>query len=164
MPQRHGFPARLIVAGLYGYVSATKWLKDIVLTRLEDFDAYWVPRAGLVEGGASQDGVSNRRAQVRGASLPAGPVAVAGVVWAPTWGIRTVEVRVDDGAWQPARLGDVANDNTWVQWLFAWDAPPGRHRLEVRATDGTGATQTSDVQPPAPDGATGYHSRTLTIR
>ena len=142
-------------------MSATKWLKGIVLTRLEDFDAYWVPRGWSKEAPIkTQSRIDVPRS---GDSLSPGPVAVAGVAWAPTRGIRDVEVRVDDGAWQPARLGDVANDNTWVQWLFEWDAPPGRHRLEVRATDATGATQTSEVNPPAPDGATGYHSRTVTI-
>jgi DMSO/TMAO reductase YedYZ molybdopterin-dependent catalytic subunit len=161
LPTKHGFPARLIVAGLYGYVSATKWLRDIVLTRLEDFDAYWVPRGWAKEAPIKTE--SRIDVPRGGASVAAGRVAVAGVAWAPTRGISGVEVQVDDGAWQRTRLGEVANDNTWVQWLYEWQASPGRHRLSVRATDGTGQVQTADSNPPAPDGATGYHSRMVTV-
>ncbi len=161
LPSKHGFPARLIVAGLYGYVSATKWLRDIVLTRLEDFDAYWVPRGWSKEGPIKTE--SRIDVPRDGASVSSGRVAVAGVAWAPTRGITAVEVQIDDGSWQRARLGEVANDNTWVQWLYDWDAPPGGHQLSVRATDGTGQVQTSDSSPPAPNGATGYHSRTVTV-
>ncbi len=161
LPAKHGFPARLIVAGLYGYVSATKWLSDIVLTRLEDFDAYWVPRGWAKEGPIKTE--SRIDVPRGGSSVATGRVAVAGVAWAPTRGIKGVEVQVDDGAWQPARLGEVANDNTWVQWLYDWQASPGRHQLSVRATDGTGQVQTAESSPPAPDGASGYHSRTVTV-
>ncbi|HEU5083130.1 MAG TPA: molybdopterin-dependent oxidoreductase [Acidimicrobiales bacterium] len=156
LPAAHGYPARLVVAGLYGYVSATKWLTEIELTRLEDFDAFWIPR-----GWAKQAPV---RTQSRidvprsGAEVAAGPVAVAGVAWAPDRGIRRVEVRVDDGPWEPARLGAVAGDATWVQWVHRWDAEPGEHVLRCRATDGTGETQPAERRPPAPDGATGHHA------
>jgi DMSO/TMAO reductase YedYZ molybdopterin-dependent catalytic subunit len=161
LPIDHGFPTRLIVGGLYGYVSATKWLKQIELTRLEDFDAYWVPRGWAKQAPIkTQSRIDVPRA---GATLAAANVAVAGVAWAPTRGIRRVEVQIDDGPWQRARLGDVASDNTWVQWLYQWDATPGSHRLRVRATDGTGAAQAATDHAPAPDGATGYHARRVTI-
>jgi DMSO/TMAO reductase YedYZ molybdopterin-dependent catalytic subunit len=162
LPVRHGFPARLVVAGLYGYVSATKWLKEIRLTRWEDFDGYWIPRGWSKEGPVkTQSRIDVPRA---GADLRAGRVAVAGVAWAPTRGISKVELQVDEGEWLPARLGDVLSDNTWVQWLAEWDATPGDHRLRVRATDGTGSTQTDEVAPPEPDGATGWHTRRVTVQ
>jgi len=162
LPVIHGFPARLIVAGLYGYVSATKWLRKIELTRLEDFDAYWVPL-----GWAKQAPIKTQsRIDVPGpgTTVAAGPLAIAGVAWAPTRGIRAVEVSIDHGPWQPARLGDAASDNTWVQWLFSWDATPGAHVAGVRAIDGTGAVQIEKPSPPDPDGATGYHYRGFTVR
>jgi hypothetical protein len=162
LPARHGFPARLVVAGLYGYVSATKWLKEIQLTRLEDFDGYWIPR------GWAKNGPIKTQSRIDvprdGARLHAGRVTIAGVAWAPTRGIARVEVRVDNGAWMSARLGEVASGNTWVQWLSEWDARPGEHVIAVRATDGTGAAQTGAYAPPRPDGATGYHQRRVTVR
>jgi DMSO/TMAO reductase YedYZ molybdopterin-dependent catalytic subunit len=161
LPVNHGFPARLVVAGLYGYVSATKWLKAIRLTRFEDFDGYWIPRGWAKEAPVkTQSRIDVPRA---GTSIPTGRTAVAGVAWAPTRGISRVEVQIDEGPWQRAQLGDVLSDDTWAQWLFEWDAPPGRHSITVRATDGTGETQTSDVRPPAPDGATGWHTRRVTV-
>jgi DMSO/TMAO reductase YedYZ molybdopterin-dependent catalytic subunit len=160
LPVIHGFPARLVVAGLYGYVSATKWLKEIELTRLEDFDAYWVPRGWAKEAPIKTE---SRIDVPRGGTLAAGPVTVAGVAWAPTRGISRVEVQVDDGPWHMAELGTVASKNTWALWRLTWDATPGDHRLSVRATDGTGAVQTAEISPPPPDGATGYHVRRVTI-
>jgi DMSO/TMAO reductase YedYZ molybdopterin-dependent catalytic subunit len=161
LPVVHGFPARLVVAGLYGYVSATKWLKEIELTRLEDFDAYWVPRGWAKEAPIKTE--SRIDVPRGGAALQAGSVNVAGVAWAPTRGISAVELQVDDGPWQPAELGAVASKNTWALWRFVWDATPGDHQLSVRATDDTGATQTAEVRPPPPDGATGYHVRRVTV-
>jgi DMSO/TMAO reductase YedYZ molybdopterin-dependent catalytic subunit len=162
LPPAHGFPARLIVAGLYGYVSATKWLKRIELTRLEDYDAYWITRGWAKEGPIkTQSRVDVPRS---GASVPAGTVAIAGVAWAPTRGISKVEVQIDDQPWVAARLGVVANVNTWVQWMYQWtDAAPGAHVVGVRATDGGGTLQTDEPRPPAPDGATGYHYRGFTV-
>jgi DMSO/TMAO reductase YedYZ molybdopterin-dependent catalytic subunit len=155
LPRRHGFPARLVVPGLYGYVSATKWLEEIELTTFDAFDAYWVERGWAQEAPIkTQSRIDVPRG---GARVPAGPVAVAGVAWAQHRGITAVEVQVDDGEWQPASLADPLSDDTWRQWQFAWDASPGRHFLRVRATDGAGETQTSSYQPPFPDGATGYH-------
>jgi DMSO/TMAO reductase YedYZ molybdopterin-dependent catalytic subunit len=156
LPVEHGFPARLIVPGLYGYVSATKWLTSLELTTFDAFDAYWVRR-----GWAQQAPIKTfaRIDTPRGlAKVAAGPVPVAGVAWAVDRGIDGVEVRVDDGPWQPARLGAVPGRDTWRQWVFDWSAPPGRHTLTVRATDGTGAVQTEERAPPIPDGASGWHS------
>jgi DMSO/TMAO reductase YedYZ molybdopterin-dependent catalytic subunit len=156
LPLEHGFPARLVVPGLYGYVSATKWLSEIRLTSLEDEDGYWIPR------GWSKDGPIKTQSRIdvprKGTSVTAGTVPVAGVAWAPTRGISRVEVQVDDGPWQAAELAPVSSDLTWVQWLYRWPAPSGRHQLTVRATDGTGAVQSAERSDPAPNGATGYHS------
>lgn len=162
LPARHGFPARLIVAGLYGYVSATKWLTELELTRFEDFDAYWVPR------GWSKLGPIKTQSRIGvprpNATIAPGPTAVAGVAYAPDIGITAVEVQVDDEPWRPARLGATAGDETWVQWQLEWDATRGDHELRVRATDQTGATQTADVTPPRPEGATGHHTVQVTVR
>lgn len=157
LPVEHGFPARLIVPGLYGYVSATKWLSEIELTTLEAFDAYWVPRGWAKEAPIlTQSRIDTPRGT--GRVLAAGRVPVAGVAWAPERGIRAVEVAVDGGPWQPARLGAAISDQTWVQWRYDWEATPGVHRLTVRATDGTGEVQTASRTAPAPDGARGHHS------
>ncbi|MGH9132628.1 MAG: molybdopterin-dependent oxidoreductase, partial [Ilumatobacteraceae bacterium] len=161
LPTRHGFPARLVVAGLYGYVSATKWLREIELTTWDAFDGYWISR------GWSKDGPIKTMSRIDvprgGDRLAAGRTAVAGVAWAPSRGVHAVEVRVDDGDWQPARLGDVASENTWVQWLYEWDAAPGDHTISVRAVDGDGDVQTGDIASPAPDGATGWHTRRVSV-
>ncbi|MFN0092871.1 MAG: molybdopterin-dependent oxidoreductase, partial [Acidimicrobiales bacterium] len=161
LPVRNGFPARLIVPGLYGYVSATKWLTEIELTRLDRFDGYWIPRGWSKLGPIKlQSRIDTPRADdVR----RAGPVAVAGVAWAPTRGISGVEVRIGDGAWLPARLGPALSDLTWVQWVFDWDAAPGQHRITVRAIDGDGSIQTADRAPVVPNGATGLHAIWVTV-
>lgn len=161
LPRRHGFPARLIVPGLYGYVSATKWLRSIELTTWDAFDPYWIERGWAAEGPIktqSRIDVPRHGATVDGT---AGAVVVAGVAWAPHRGIERVEVRVDGGAWQPATLADPITTDTWRQWRFDWDAAdvePGRHTLEVRATDGTGEPQDEERRPVFPDGATGFHT------
>ncbi|MCU1345383.1 MAG: Sulfite oxidase-like oxidoreductase, molybdopterin-binding subunit [Acidimicrobiia bacterium] len=160
LPAVHGFPARLVVAGLYGYVSATKWLSEIQLTDW-DFDGYWVPRGWAKEGPIkTQSRIDVPR---DGAKLPVGKVTVAGVAWAPTRGISKVEVRIDDGDWVEARIGDATDKNTWVQWMVDWDATAGKHYVWVRATDGTGAVQIEKQSSPDPDGATGYHWRRVTV-
>ena len=164
LPRNHGFPARLIVPGLYGYVSATKWLSELELTTLEGFDGYWVPlgwsKLGPILTQSRIDTPSN------GARVAAGRVPIAGIAWAPDRGIARVEVSIDRGDWQPAQLSTPISNATWVQWLVAWDAAaaaPGTHVIEVRATDGTGAVQTTDVTPPAPDGARGHHTIQVTV-
>ncbi len=154
LPFNHGFPARLVVAGLYGYVSATKWLAEIELTTLEGFDAYWVPRGWAKEAPIKTQAridLPSRR------TLQAGPQPVAGVAWAPNRGISRVEVRIDDGEWREAQLAAPLSSDSWVQWIYEWQAEPGDHFIEVRATDGDGVTQTAELSAPRPDGATGYH-------
>ena len=155
LPLEHGFPARLIVAGLYGYVSATKWITELELTTLEAFDAYWVPRGWAKEAPVK---TSSRIDVPRsGDQVAAGTVAVAGVAWAPDTGIARVEVAIDEGSWQPARLSEPLSDDAWRQWVFEWDAQPGSHLVAVRATDAGGTTQPAERTPPFPDGAEGHH-------
>lgn len=161
LPADHGFPARLVVSGLYGYVSATKWLSEIELTTWEDVDGYWVPRGWSKEGPVKT--MSRIDVPASGAELAPGRQAIAGVAWAPNIGIERVEVQVDDGEWREAELGRTASDDTWVQWHVAWDAEPGEHRLRVRATDATGTTQTERQASPAPNGATGWHTRDVHV-
>jgi hypothetical protein len=155
LPRRHGFPARLIVPGLYGYVSATKWLTEIEITGWNDYDAYWIPRGWDKEAPIK---TQSRIDLPRDRSTVDGPkVDVAGVAWAPGRGIAAVEVRVDDGPWMPAELSKPLSGDAWVQWRIEVDAPAGPHTATVRATDGDGVVQTEAVTPPAPDGATGHH-------
>ncbi|MFF5179584.1 molybdopterin-dependent oxidoreductase [Micromonospora sp. NPDC000316] len=162
LPVEHGFPARMVVPGLYGYVSACKWVTELELTRFTDFDAYWVPRGWSREGPIkTQSRIDAPRRRNR---LTTGPVTVAGVAWAQHRGIRRVEVRVDDGPWQEAELAPTVSVDTWVQWSWRWDATPGEHRLQVRATDATGETQTERTQGVVPDGATGWHTVTVNVR
>ena len=161
LPLEHGFPARLVVPGLYGYVSATKWLTRITLTTMEDFDGYWIPRGWAKEAPVkTQSRIDVPRS---GASLSPGSQVVAGVAWAQHRGIERVEVRVDDGPWMEAELGDEVSIDAWRQWWVPWDATPGDHRLQVRATDGDGATQTERRTRPAPDGASGWHELEVTV-
>jgi DMSO/TMAO reductase YedYZ molybdopterin-dependent catalytic subunit len=161
LPAEHGFPARLIVPGLFGYVSATKWLTNIELTRWEDFDAYWVPLGWSKEGPIlTQSRIDLPR---DGTSLTAGEVAVAGVAWAPDRGVSRVEVQVDDGDWADAELALAISDATWVQWQYPWSAAAGEHSIRVRATDGSGTVQESRQTRPAPDGARGYHTVLVSV-
>jgi DMSO/TMAO reductase YedYZ molybdopterin-dependent catalytic subunit len=161
LPAKHGFPARLIVPGLYGYVSATKWLEAIELTTREAVDGYWIPLGWAKDAPILTQSRIDVPAQDAG--IPAGPTEVAGVAWAPDRGVAGVDVRIDDGPWLPARTSRPISDATWVQWALAWDATPGRHRIEVRATDGTGDTQTEDRTNVAPDGARGHHRISVSI-
>ncbi|MGH3344257.1 MAG: molybdopterin-dependent oxidoreductase [Carbonactinosporaceae bacterium] len=162
LPLEHGFPVRMVVSGLYGYVSATKWLVDLEVTRFADFRAYWTDRGYAAEAPIK---TSSRIDVPRSfARLDAGPVAVAGLAWSQRRGIDRVEVRADEGPWHEARLAAEDNQDTWRQWRWMWDATPGTHRLEARARDRTGYTQTSRREPVAPDGATGWHSVTVTVR
>jgi DMSO/TMAO reductase YedYZ molybdopterin-dependent catalytic subunit len=156
LPADHGFPARLIVPGLYGYVSATKWLTEIELTTLEAFDAYWIPLGWAKEAPIlTQSRIDTPR---DGDSVSAGSVAVAGVAWAPDRGISGVEVQIDESGWRPAEMSAPISDATWVQFVLRWDASAGDHTLRVRATDGDGVVQTDERTRPAPDGARGQHT------
>ncbi|WP_254792923.1 molybdopterin-dependent oxidoreductase [Streptomyces sp. CC77] len=161
LPFDHGFPVRMVVPGLYGYVSACKWIEDIELTTFDAYDAYWVKRDWAREAPVKTQSRIDTPAPF--ARPAAGTVMVAGVAWAQRRGIRKVEVRVDDGPWQEARLAAPATVDTWRQWSFAWRADPGDHTLTVRATDGTGAVQTEQRAPIRPDGASGHHSVFVTV-
>jgi len=160
LPPDHGYPARLIVPGLYGYVSATKWLSEIELTTLDAFDAYWVPLGWAKQAPIlTQSRIDTPRED---REMNAGVVPVAGVAWAPDRGVSAVEVQVDETGWEPAELSDPISDTTWVQFVYRWQATPGQHTLRVRATDGDGVVQTDERSRPDPDGARGHH--TITVR
>ena len=161
LPADHGYPARLIVPGLYGYVSATKWLTEIELTTLEAFDAYWVPLGwSKLAPILTQSRIDVPR---DGARVEPGTIAVAGVAWAPDRGIAGVEVQVDEDGWEPAELSAPISDATWVQFVRRWEATSGEHLLRVRAIDGEGDIQTDEKTRPAPDGARGHHTIRVTV-
>jgi DMSO/TMAO reductase YedYZ molybdopterin-dependent catalytic subunit len=162
LPVEHGFPVRMVVPGLYGYVSACKWIVDLKVTTFDAFDAYWV-RVGWARQAPikTQSRIDTPRS---GAEPRAGRIPIAGVAWAQHRGISAVEVRVDDGPWQPAELAPQTTTDTWRQFRLMWDATPGRHTVWVRATDGTGAPQTARESDVLPDGATGHHHVTITVR
>ncbi len=161
LPPEHGFPVRMLTPGLYGYVGACKWLGELEATTFADVDAYWVERGWAPQGTVKTASRIDRPAPF--APLTPGAVPVAGVAWAQGRGIRAVEVRVDDGGWQPATLLPVPSVDTWVQWRYDWPATPGSHSLSVRATDGTGAVQPEERVDPFPDGATGWHTITVSV-
>ena len=156
LPLAHGFPARIIVPGLYGFVSATKWLTEIELTTFADFDQYWVKRDWSARGPIK---TMSRIDTPRGlGKVKAGPAKIGGVAWAQTRGISKVEVKIDDGPWKKATLAKQDSTLTWRQWVYEFDATPGRHQVTSRATDNTGKTQTDERAKPFPNGATGQHS------
>ncbi|NUU21887.1 MAG: molybdopterin-dependent oxidoreductase [Streptomycetaceae bacterium] len=161
LPIKHGFPVRMVVPGLYGYVSACKWIVEIEATRFADYDAYWVPR-----GWAQQAPVKTQSridTPKNMAKLGRGVIPVAGVAWAQHKGIAAVEVQIDDEPWQRAELAAEDTVDTWRQFVWYWDARPGPHRIRVRATDKTGQTQTPDEADVAPDGATGWHTIAVNV-
>jgi DMSO/TMAO reductase YedYZ molybdopterin-dependent catalytic subunit len=161
LPLEHGYPARVIIPGLYGYVSATKWLTNLDLTTWSQEQGYWVPL------GWSRDAPIKTQSRIdvprRGENVTAGRIAIAGVAWAQQLGIEKVEVRIDSGDWQNATLALDFSDDTWRQWKYEFDAKPGDYKIQVRATDKTGETQTQEVSRPDPNGATGYHTRTIKV-
>lgn len=161
LPFEHGFPVRMVVPGLYGYVSATKWVVELEVMRYDQAQAYWTQRGWGAKGPiktASRIDVPRSFAK-----LTAGKNAVAGVAWAQHRGISKVEVQVDDSDWAEAKLSTQLTKDTWRQWVYEWDATPGNHNIKVRATDGTGQVQTADVAGVLPDGATGYDSRAVSV-
>ena len=161
LPIAHGFPARMVVPGLYGYTSATKWVTKLELTTFAKQQAYWTKRGYAAKAPIKTESrvdVPKPLSQVK-----AGQVPVAGVAWAPHRGISAVEVNVDGGPWQRARLAAADGIDTWRQWVWNWDARPGLHTLQVRATDGTGATQPSTRAQPFPNGASGWDSTVVTV-
>lgn len=161
LPVVHGYPARLVVPGLYGYVSATKWVTELEVTRFDRATAYWTRRGwsalGPIKTGTRIDTPRPR------SRIKQGRIAVAGVAWAQHRGIRGVEVQIDNGPWQPARLAEEQSIDTWRQWVYDWDATPGTHTLRARATDATGETQTAERRDVVPDGATGHPTVTLQV-
>ena len=160
LPQEHGYPVRAVIPGLYGYVSATKWVVDMELTTFSAFDAYWVKM------GWSQQGPIKTESRIdvpkRRSTVAAGQVTIAGVAWAQHTGIAGVEVSVD-GVWYEAKLPAQDTIDTWRQWYYVWDATPGYHTLQVRATDQSGYTQTAVAHRTEPNGATGYHTIHVTV-
>ena len=161
LPLERGFPARMIVPGLYGYVSATKWLVDLEVTTFADFSAYWTDR-----GWDAQAPIKTAsRIDVPGsfAQLEAGTVPIGGIAWAQHTGIAKVEVNIDGGPWHEATLGAEDTVDTWRQWVYPWHATPGSHTIQARATDRSGYTQTSERAAPRPNGATGWQSVVVTV-
>ncbi len=160
LPAPHGYPVRMVVPGLYGYVSATKWVTDLRLTTWEEFDGYWIPR------GWSKLGPVKTMARIdtpRSGADRTGEVAIGGVAWAVHRGIGQVQIRVDDGEWLDAELGGVPSNDTWAQWVYRWTGEPGSHVIEARAIDKAGEVQPEEPAPPAPNGAQGYHRINLDI-
>ncbi|MFC8530218.1 molybdopterin-dependent oxidoreductase [Nocardia sp. NPDC057227] len=154
LPVAHGYPARLVVPGLYGYVSATKWVTELEVTRFDRATAYWTKLGWAAEGPIK----TGTRIDTPAASarVKPGRISVAGVAWAQHRGIAAVEVQVDDGPWEQARLATDVSIDTWRQWVYEWNATPGPHTLRARATDGAGVVQTAEVAAAVPDGASGY--------
>lgn len=161
LPRKHGFPARLVVPGLYGFVSATKWLSRLTLTTYDAATAYWTDRDWATDAPIK---LSSRIDTPRPLShLRAGRTAVGGVAWAQHHGVARVEVRIDGGAWQEARLGPSAGIDYWRQWYLPWEAEPGSHRIAVRCTDRDGTVQTSARATPFPDGSSGIQEIVVTV-
>lgn len=162
LPTEHGYPARLVVPGLYGYVSATKWVVDLELTRFDRAQAYWTRLGWAAKAPIkTQSRIDVPRSFQR---VPIGPARFGGVAWAQNRGVRAVEVRVDDADWQPANLAASYSNDTWRLWSFDWPASePGNHTITVRAIDNTGAVQTEQRHPPMPDGATGWHTVSFSV-
>jgi len=155
LPVEHGYPVRMVVPGLYGYVSATKWLVDLEVTRFEDFTAYWTDRGWSAQGPIkTQSRIDVPRS---GSDVSAGTRTIGGSAWAQHTGIEQVEFQLDGSEWQPATLGRVPGNDTWVQWSASVDVPSGSHTLAVRATDRSGYTQTPVRTEVIPDGASGWH-------
>ena len=156
LPAEHGYPVRLVVPGLYGYVSATKWVTELEVTTWDAFDAYWVPRGwSAIAPFKMTTRIDTPRS---GAERPAGQVAIGGMAWYPHVGISKVQVSIDGGDWRDAELGGVPSTDTWRQWVYRWDADPGRHEIRARAIDTNGVEQIEESAPVAPDGASGYHT------
>jgi hypothetical protein len=162
LPLAHGFPARMVVPGLYGYVSATKWVTDIEITTWQARQAYWLQRGWGEQGPIKTE---SRIDTPKGSStVPAGKVTVSGISWAQHTGIDKVEVRLDQGAWQPAELSAEVSNDTWRMWWIDFDLPKGEHQVSARATDKSGYTQTDRLADVVPDGATGWHTITCSAR
>ena len=173
LPINHGFPARLVIAGLYGYVSATKWIETISITDWIGVDGFWMPRGWSKEGPVKTQ--SRIDVPVSGSTVTAGTTAVGGVAWSPTVGIERVEISIEDAMevrareafsddfWEEVELANVESNETWVQWRHNWEATAGEWVMRVRATDSTGFTQSPFVVAPAPNGAEGFHTTVVRV-
>ncbi|KNY05303.1 molybdopterin-dependent oxidoreductase [Microbacterium sp. GCS4] len=161
LPLEHGFPVRMVVPGLYGYVSATKWLTELKVTTFEKDEAYWTPRGYSAEAPIKFS--SRIDTPKLGAAVDAGKVPIAGVAWAQSVGIERVEVSIDDGDWQAATLSAPVNEDTWVQWFVEWDATPGTHYVAVRAVNKNGDLQIEERAPIAPDGSSGWQRSLIRV-
>jgi DMSO/TMAO reductase YedYZ molybdopterin-dependent catalytic subunit len=162
LPAEHGYPVRMVVPGLYGFVSATKWVTHLEVTRFADFEAYWTKRGWSAQAPIKTE--SRLELPVRYGQIATGPTTIAGVAWAQHRGISKVEVQVDEDPWRTATLAPWSNPDTWRQWRLDWNAPKGTHNLAVRATDASGAVQVVQNTSPVPDGATGYDGGPISIR
>jgi hypothetical protein len=158
LPLEHGFPVRMVVPGLYGYVSATKWLTELKVTTFAQDEAYWTPRGYSAQAPIKMS--SRVDTPKIGSPVPAGLVPIAGMAWAQGVGVARVELSIDDGEWQQATLSNPVNDDTWVQWTLPWQATPGTHYITVRAVDKAGNVQIQEAAPIAPNGSSGWQ-RTL---
>ncbi len=165
LPAEHGYPVRLVVPGLYGYVSATKWVTDIELTRWEDFDGYWIPRGWSKEGPVKTMARIDRPGNRKGYSPNGdGVIDIAGLAWAVHRGISRVEVSIDEGEWVECELAGVPSDDTWRQWRYRWtNFTQGDHEVRARAFDGAGVPQPAEPKAVAPDGAQGYHRVSFSV-
>ena len=161
LPREHGYPVRSVVPGLYGYTSACKWVTEMKVTTFAQDVGYWTPLGWSAQ--APVKTASRIDTPRNGSAVPAGTVMLGGVAWAMHRGISKVEVQIDDQPWATATLADEPTIDSWRQWKYAWQATSGSHTVRVRATDGTGAVQTSASAPPAPDGATGLHTITMRV-
>lgn len=162
LPLERGFPARLLVPGLYGFVSGTKWLSELNVTTFEAEQAYWTKRDWAEDAPIKTFSRIDRPGGL-GSTVDPGSVVVAGVAWDPHQGISKVELRVDDGDWAEATLAPVPSEDTWVQWTYDWAATSGSHNVSVRATNGAGETQPSERVDPIPDGATGWQQIVVNV-
>ncbi|MET0694789.1 MAG: molybdopterin-dependent oxidoreductase, partial [Propionibacteriaceae bacterium] len=161
LPIEHGFPVRMVVPGLYGYVSGTKWVVEMKVTTFADDQGYWTPLGWSAKGPIK---LASRIDTPSKSTVDGGTVVVAGIAWCQHIGIGKVEIKVDDGPWQPAQLADTVGPDTWRQWKFDWAATSGDHRVTARATDAEGNLQIEAEAPPAPDGSTGYHTINVKVR
>jgi DMSO/TMAO reductase YedYZ molybdopterin-dependent catalytic subunit len=161
LPLEHGFPVRMLVPGLYGYVSATKWVTELKVTTFEADEAYWTPRGYSAEAPIKMSSrIDTPRVDKQ---IGVGATKIAGVAWAQTVGIERVEVSIDNAEWQPATLSTAVNVDTWVQWYVDWNATKGTHYVAVRAVDKAGNTQIEERAPIAPDGSSGWQRTLVTV-
>ncbi len=162
LPLEHGFPVRMLVPGLYGYVSATKWITELELTTFDAFDPYWIRRGWAEQAPIKTQSRIDTPKPL--ATVPAHGTVIAGVAWAQQRGIERVEIRIDDDPWVDAELAAQDTIDTWRQWRYQWNDPsPGNHTVQVRATDATGETQTTERVEPFPNGATGQHQLVVAV-